>query len=107
MLTVYCFLCQVLAPAAFGVVVQAWKCVKVIRLVGFNKDTSTAEADEVAYQYLSKLLMPFVIGFAIFSCHCQTHEGWFVPIEEFLRRPVCGFARSQLRAPHCFVLGTQ
>jgi len=67
----------VLAPAFFGVAVQAWKCVKVIRLTGFNEDTSTTEADEVAYQYLSKLLIPFVIGFAIYSCHCETHEGWY------------------------------
>ena len=96
----------VLAPAFFGVVVQAWKCYKVISLTGsYNyseivelcrvfvlvylsvwldfvagfsgKASTTTEADEMAYEYLSKMLMPFIIGFAIYSCHCQTHEGWY------------------------------
>jgi hypothetical protein len=66
----------VLLPAAFGVVVQAWKCFRVVRLTGFNKST-TSEADDIAYEYLSKMLIPFVIGFGLFSMHCETHEGWY------------------------------
>ena len=45
---------------------------------GFSaKASTTTEADEMAYEYLSKMLMPFIVGFAIYSCHCQTHEGWY------------------------------
>merc|ERR1712130_134862 len=37
----------------------------------------TKEYDELAYRYLSYLLFPLVIGYAIYSLYYETHRSWY------------------------------
>ena len=88
----------VLVPAAFGVVLQAWKAWKVLtgslatvtddkkknkeEITNEKNELSTTQHyDRVAGTYLGQALYPAVVGSAIYSLLCSRHAGtydWFI-----------------------------
>ncbi|XP_017476921.1 PREDICTED: cleft lip and palate transmembrane protein 1-like protein [Rhagoletis zephyria] len=83
----------VLIPAGLGVVIELWKCKKILKLqIGLtglqrmqSKDLETSrsaekrteEFDKEGMKYLSYLLYPLCIAGAVYSLLYQPHKSWY------------------------------
>ncbi|XP_046389208.1 cleft lip and palate transmembrane protein 1-like protein [Ischnura elegans] len=87
----------VLVPTAIGVVIELWKCKKVLRLkfnfsnrgwiplkihFGDGGENSAAEKetrnfDAESMKYLSYILYPLCLGGAVYSLIYHPHKGWY------------------------------
>ena len=82
---------MILMSVGVGVVIEFWKITKAVnvhvdrsgvipRLRFEDKESYssvTKEYDDLAYRYLSYLLFPLVIGYAIYSLYYETHRSWY------------------------------
>jgi len=80
----------ILISAGIGLVIEFWKLQKaMIFKVDWTKrfpitiqdresySSKTREYDELAMKYLSWILYPLVVGYAIYSLLYQTHKSWY------------------------------
>lgn len=83
----------VLIPAGLGVVIELWKCKRILKLEigmrGIQKrqvkeeqscrsaEKKTEEFDKQGMKYLSYLLYPLCLAGAIFSLLYQPHKSWY------------------------------
>lgn len=83
----------VLVPAGLGVLIELWKCKKILKLeVGMrgiqrrqakeqqssrSAEKETEEFDKQGMKYLSYLLYPLCLAGAIYSLLYQPHKSWY------------------------------
>lgn len=83
---------MVLMSNGVGVVIEAWKISKAVKVSLFDKDgkvafswketetytsSKTKEYDEIATDHLMFVTMPLVCGYGIYSLCYQKHRGWY------------------------------
>jgi len=80
----------ILISCGIGLLIEAWKIKKAV-IVGLDwslwipitfKDretyaSKTKEFDDIAMKYLSYVLYPLVVGYAIYSLVYETHKSWY------------------------------
>lgn len=82
----------ILVPSAIAALIELWKCKRILKLEltwkGFKKietmkediakaEQETQEFDRQGMKYLSFVLYPLVLGYAIYSLIYQPHKSWY------------------------------
>lgn len=82
----------ILIPSGIGALIELWKCKRILKLEltwkGFKKienvreditkaEQETQEFDKQGMKYLSFVLYPLVVGYAIYSLIYQPHKSWW------------------------------
>lgn len=82
----------ILIPSGIGALIELWKCKRILKLEltwkGFKKienvraditkaELETQEFDKQGMKYLSFVLYPLVVGYAIYSLIYHPHKSWY------------------------------
>lgn len=81
----------ILVPSAIAALIELWKCKRILKLEltlkGFKKietkesiakaEQETQEFDKQGMKYLSIVLYPLVLGYAIYSLMYHPHKSWY------------------------------
>lgn len=83
----------IIIPTGIGALIELWKCKKILKIsiswtsikisTGEGKESDviaekeTNEIDKQAMQYLSYVLYPLVIGYAVYSLIYHPHKSWY------------------------------
>uniref|UniRef100_A0A7S4CZR9 Cleft lip and palate transmembrane protein 1-like protein n=1 Tax=Eutreptiella gymnastica TaxID=73025 RepID=A0A7S4CZR9_9EUGL len=76
---------------AVGLAIQIWKAGIALRLKRMGKDSSTAQADATAMRWLSYVLYPLVLGYAVYSLVYKEHKDWYSWVLESMASAVYAF----------------